>query len=209
MKDDLKKQIRANLDFWDSNNLLKIWSANDRFEWSEEAFEVIREILEERLGTVPPQDELQETNEIETDLENIHAEGKIEAEDPTTLIETMVIEVPQIRGLPGYRTRNGRTGYDPLDSQAEAARMEGLLIKYLFTFKLRTRDPYHLILMVIFGAIPFLLLSFLTVNELIFSSPPNWFVLTVTPQYIILTGALSINLILCLLKKDEIHNNHP
>ena len=39
----------------ETEELLEIWSDNDRLEWSDEAFEAIRVILLERLGEVPPQ----------------------------------------------------------------------------------------------------------------------------------------------------------
>jgi hypothetical protein len=41
----------------DSDELLDIWQENDRVEWSDTAFDVIKEILIERLGEVPPQNE--------------------------------------------------------------------------------------------------------------------------------------------------------
>lgn len=55
-------------------------------------------------------------------------------------------------GLPGFRTRQGRSGYDPLDTNREAAFMEGTFYRNLFTLRLRTRKAFHLILMFIFGA---------------------------------------------------------
>jgi hypothetical protein len=37
--------------------LLEIWKKNNHAEWSDLAFEVVRVILEDRLGELPPQDE--------------------------------------------------------------------------------------------------------------------------------------------------------
>jgi len=34
-------------------------------------------------------------------------------------------------GWPGHRTRPGRTGYDPLDSDFESAHIEGVIIRQL------------------------------------------------------------------------------
>jgi len=40
----------------ETDELLEIWSKNDRTEWSNDAFEAIHSILFERLGNVPPQE---------------------------------------------------------------------------------------------------------------------------------------------------------
>ena len=203
MKDDLKKQIRDNLDLWSTERLLEIWLKNDRKEWSKEAFQVIRVLLKERLGEVPPHDKYQKSYESDSDKKSIIDDRKNEKEESDRQFEVTVVEAPLVRGLPGYRTRNGRTGYDPLDTRAEAARMEGLFIKNLFTLKLRTRNPFYLILMAVFGTIPFIILSGLTIIELSFSSPPNWFILIVTTPCIIPLGFLTINLVLCFVHKDK------
>lgn len=56
-------------------------------------------------------------------------------------------------GQPGYRNRAGRFGLDPLDTSSENARMEGMFLQRLFTLRLRSRDPFHLGLMLVFGII--------------------------------------------------------
>lgn len=56
-------------------------------------------------------------------------------------------------GQPGYRNRAGRFGLDPLDTSSENARMEGMFLQRLFTLRLRSRDPFHLSLMLVFGII--------------------------------------------------------
>lgn len=38
----------------------------------------------------------------------------------------------QMRGWPGWRTRPGRSGYDPIDEAAEAGQMMVRLVKHLF-----------------------------------------------------------------------------
>jgi len=55
MDDDLHYQIRTNLVQMPTEDLLSIWCANDRYEWSETTFEVIREILLERHVELPSQ----------------------------------------------------------------------------------------------------------------------------------------------------------
>jgi uncharacterized membrane protein YhaH (DUF805 family) len=57
MSDDLRKQIYGNLRQRGTDDLIEIWRSNNRAEWTEMAFEVIREILHERLIELPPQDQ--------------------------------------------------------------------------------------------------------------------------------------------------------
>jgi hypothetical protein len=51
-----------------------------------------------------------------------------------------------LRGWPGYRTQTGKSGYDPLDTDFEAAHISGVLIRSLFTLRFRTRNLLYLIL---------------------------------------------------------------
>ena len=63
-------------------------------------------------------------------------------------------------GWPGYRTRNGRSGYDPIDMRTEAAHTASVFVRDLFTGKLRIRNPILLFLSGLLGlalVIPFLL----------------------------------------------------
>src|SRR5688572_18652885 len=57
MSDDFRRQVYNSLILKETDELLEIWEKNDRTDWSEFAFESIREILLERLGEVPPQNE--------------------------------------------------------------------------------------------------------------------------------------------------------
>jgi len=57
MSDELRKQIYNNLKLKDIYELLEIWRVNNRVIWSDTTFEVLREILREKFGKVPPQDE--------------------------------------------------------------------------------------------------------------------------------------------------------
>jgi hypothetical protein len=52
-------------------------------------------------------------------------------------------------GWPGYRTRDGRSGYDPIDNRTEAAHTAGTIIQKLFTG--RIRNPVHLSLLGVLG----------------------------------------------------------
>lgn len=77
MSDDFRRQMRANFEEKDTLELLSIWQANNRADWSDLAFEVIEEILRERLAELPAQDapayehqpvEVEEQEEEEEDV---------------------------------------------------------------------------------------------------------------------------------------------
>lgn len=63
-------------------------------------------------------------------------------------------------GFPGYRTRQDRSGLDPLDTNRETAFMEGTFYRKLFTLKLKTRNPIYLALMFISGIFASVFMSF-------------------------------------------------
>ena len=50
-----------------------------------------------------------------------------------------------------YRTRPGRSGYDPIDYQIEAAQMTGRMIKMLATGRYYTQHPFFLLMLLILG----------------------------------------------------------
>ena len=58
-----------------------------------------------------------------------------------------------IPGTPGYRTRPGRSGYDKLDTDFELARVQGIIIRRLFSGKFRTKNVFHLIMMTMMGLV--------------------------------------------------------
>lgn len=55
MNEELIEQIRINMEQKSTEELLWIWQQNNRQEWSDEAFTVIRHILESRGKTPGPQ----------------------------------------------------------------------------------------------------------------------------------------------------------
>ena len=57
MSNNLKEQIYQNMNLKETEELLEIWQGNDRVEWSDTAFDAVKDILMERLGEIPPQDE--------------------------------------------------------------------------------------------------------------------------------------------------------
>jgi hypothetical protein len=74
-----------------------------------------------------------------------------------------------LTGWPGHRTRQGRCGYDPLDTDFEQAHVEGVIIRLLFTQKLRTHNPVYLLLMTYVG-----LLFGLTLPGVIVALQGDW-----------------------------------
>lgn len=72
MSIELHNQIYNELNLRETEDLLEIWYSNNHEEWSDIAFEVIKEILIKRLGEIPPQ--------VETSNEEIQAEDFAEDE---------------------------------------------------------------------------------------------------------------------------------
>jgi len=54
-------------------------------------------------------------------------------------------------GRPGYRSRPGSSGLDPMDTYQESAFMEGRFVRQLLTGRLRTRNPVYLAFMLVCG----------------------------------------------------------
>ena len=54
-------------------------------------------------------------------------------------------------GWPGYRTREGRSGYDPIDTRTEAAHTAGTIIQRLFAGQFR--KPSHVVLLGALGLV--------------------------------------------------------
>ena len=74
-------------------------------------------------------------------------------------------------GWPGYRTRQGRSGYDPIDSRAEAGHMAGTILQTLFVGQIRNR--VHLFLVGILGLILITPLV-LAISETLNANPLPW-----------------------------------
>lgn len=110
----------------------------------------------------------------------------------------------QYPGLPGYRTREGRSGLDPIDTNLESAYMEGTFYRNLFTLKIRTRNIFYLILMFVFGVVPFAGLIYLLGRGFYESTPDTANMLLVSIVFTILLlvipGAITINFILSILE---------
>ena len=85
MSNDLRKQVYNNFNLKETDELVEIWQKNDRVEWSEDAFSAIEEILHERLGKLPTQNEPileHEDMEEETDEDETDFDVLIDGENP-------------------------------------------------------------------------------------------------------------------------------
>ena len=68
MSNSLREQIYNRMNLKETDELLEIWQSNHRFEWSDEAFGVVNEILKERGVEIPAQNEpIYEQIEEDTD----------------------------------------------------------------------------------------------------------------------------------------------
>jgi tetratricopeptide (TPR) repeat protein len=74
MNDNYREYIHNNLNTRETEDLLEIWQKGDTSEWEKEVFEIIKEILLERLGYIPPQSIetqiLQILDKVEEHIEN-------------------------------------------------------------------------------------------------------------------------------------------
>ena len=112
-----------------------------------------------------------------------------------------------LRGQPGYRTRPNRSGLDPVNSPAEEAFMEGTFIRNVFTLKARTHNPFYLILMFVFGVIPFpiLVLAISNVPADEFGNIVFQVLFLLLFGFItLLTGAITVNFLLSILELTKI-----
>ena len=113
-----------------------------------------------------------------------------------------------VPGSPGYRTRGGRSGLDPIDSSAEAARVEGDFLVRVFKLRARTRNPFYLVAMVVFGIVPFPALAALVVKATVNMTKTHELSHIVLLLFFYLTfgviaaftGALSLNFVLSILE---------
>jgi hypothetical protein len=84
MSNNLHKQVYNNLNLKETDELVEIWQKNDHVEWAEDTFIVIREILQERLGELPPQDEpiLEYVDDDKDNEDEVEVDFLIDDENP-------------------------------------------------------------------------------------------------------------------------------
>ncbi len=76
--EELRRQIYGNLNLKETDELLEIWQVNNRGEWSDQAFEVIRDILKERGVETSEQNEPVYEVEKETADEETQEDNELE-----------------------------------------------------------------------------------------------------------------------------------
>jgi hypothetical protein len=107
-------------------------------------------------------------------------------------------------GLPGHRTAMGRSGLGYMATQAEMAYMQGLMLRWLFTGKFRTRNPIYLFVMFMLG----LLVGIIPLGAAFFEVVRHFnFEMILVPllgfPYIVVGCALFANSILNLLNWND------
>ena len=93
------------------------------------------------------------------------------------------------------------SGLDPVETYKKEALIEGKFIKKLFTFKIRTQRPSHLIAMIFFGLVIFgfmLIAIFGSITEQIFSYINLEFLIYTIFFYLIITFSFFIGLALVI-----------
>jgi hypothetical protein len=97
MSDDMRGNIYNSLKLKDTEELLAIWIDNNRKEWSNEAFQVVEELLRKRNIELPMQEEPgrknEENGEMENDLDEFTQEEIkiIEDENPPEFYDPMEV----------------------------------------------------------------------------------------------------------------------
>ena len=105
-------------------------------------------------------------------------------------------------GYPGFRTKEGRSGYDPLDRNAEQGRFYGIVARLLLDRKFRTRNPLNLFTMTFLGVL-FSLYGLLPFTLGPDGIPIGLFLI----PYSIVGIAMLVNVYLSLILKDEDEDN--
>ena len=127
---------------------------------------------------------------------------------PNKQKEDEKIDGSQLPGWPGYRTRSNRSGLDPLDTRSEAAHMEGVFLRNIFTFRARTKNPLYLGMMFVLGVVPFTVFLALLLTDF---PQLNLYLLFFGSLLVLVTGAITVNFVLSILEILKIipHQNGP
>lgn len=78
MSDTLRAQIYNNLIIKSTEELLEIWQSGDTSVWTEDAFEIVKEILVKRLGYVPPQSNEAQALQVLANIEEHIDNGELD-----------------------------------------------------------------------------------------------------------------------------------
>lgn len=154
--------------------------ANARVLWEEEQYL--------RVTNLVP-DEHEEGSETKTEFDESLDIEIVEDENPVPGWVYLDANAFLLTGWAGHRNRPGRSGYDPLETDFELARMQGVVFRRLITLQFRTRNPIYLLLMIYMGV------SYSLYGVVAFTLGNWWGVLTgiISSPYLIVGIALLIN----------------
>jgi hypothetical protein len=106
-------------------------------------------------------------------------------------------------GWPGYRTYRNKSGLGYVETVAEEAHMEGLMLRWLLTGKFITRNPIYLILMMFLALLLGVLPALGIVVELLAGNFEILWLLVVAFPYLGLGVLLTVNVLLSLFDTDS------
>ena len=81
----------------------------------------------------------------------MHSKPKTQKDARKRSKESQKEDPSSLPGWPGYRTRQGRSGYDPIDSDTEGAHIAGVVIRRFITGQIKTKNPVSIFLFALFG----------------------------------------------------------
>jgi hypothetical protein len=87
MTDPLRDSIVEAMTMKETDELVKIWQVHDPEEWTETAYDVIAEILQDRLGEVPPITGMVEKEVEEEEIPECNGERSPEFYDPSKVLK--------------------------------------------------------------------------------------------------------------------------
>ncbi|MFZ5878364.1 MAG: hypothetical protein ACOY0R_03245 [Chloroflexota bacterium] len=106
-------------------------------------------------------------------------------------------------GWPGYRTAFRKSGLGYVETVAEEAHIEGLMLRWLLTGKFITRNPIYLILMMFLALLMGVLPVLGIVIELLAGNFEILWLMFVVFPYLALGVLLTINVLLSLFDPDS------
>lgn len=106
-------------------------------------------------------------------------------------------------GWPGYRTYRNKSGLGYVETVAEEAHMEGLMLRWLLTGKFITRNPIYLIFMMSLALLMGVLPTLGILIELLAGNFEILWLMFVAFPYLALGVLLTINVLLSLFDMDS------
>jgi DNA-directed RNA polymerase subunit RPC12/RpoP len=92
----LREQIYNNLNLRETEDLIKIWQTHDSNAWTDLAFDVVKNILQQRLGEAPSQDNTVD-NESDTNDESIEVDESLQC--PNCKSKNVLVREVELRGI--------------------------------------------------------------------------------------------------------------